>query len=68
MRIFIRNVARIITLVILLLFTGEPGSAGETFGKKVSDPSVVSGNDGRHSKSGYESDGGFGGPTSVRNL
>jgi len=66
MRISIRNVTRIITIVILLLFTVVPSSAGETSGKKVSDPSVVSGNDGRHSKSGYESDGGFGGPTSVQ--
>ncbi len=66
MGISIRNVASIITLVILLHFSVEPSSAGEITEKKVPDQTVVSGNDGRHSKSGYQSDGGFGGPTSVR--
>ncbi len=66
MRISIRNATKVITLVFLLLFAVEPSSAGETAGNKESDPPVAPGSDERRSKSGYESVGDFGGPTSVR--
>jgi porin len=62
------NAASIITLVILLLFAVEPSSAGEIAEEKVSNPSVVSGNDGRQSKTGHGSGGSFGGPDAVENL